>query len=286
MRSISGPHINTIMAVMSPPNSAETKVSAPRMRAAPMDARSKTMNDTIVPPVTCWPSPRLAEGRRRPQAWWIIGAMLALATAPRASQGQDSSGSEPGEAAAEAGSLPEGWTVRPDTDGKKKDVRFSVMEPGYHLTLGPAVILYRQQDRVKGPFHTLAKLHQTKKLEHAEGYGLFMSGRALDGPAQAYTYFLIRSDGQFLIKRREGDRLSEYTSGWRAHPAINKVDAKGASANLLEIDAKKDPRTVSFLVNGKEVHRIPAQRLRLEGIVGLRVNHNLDLHIEEFAIHQ
>ena len=45
MRSISGPHINTIMALMSPPIRAETKVSAPRIRAAPIEANSTTIQD-------------------------------------------------------------------------------------------------------------------------------------------------------------------------------------------------------------------------------------------------
>jgi hypothetical protein len=239
-------------------------------------------------PVTRWPmSPRLAGARQQPQAWWIVGMLWALAPGPLASQAGDSTNPAPPERAADpAGALPPGWTVRPDAKGDRKDVKFSVMEPGYHLTLGPAVILYREKDRAEGPFHTQAKLHQTKKLEHAEGYGIFIGGRSLDGPTQAYTYFLIRSDGKFLIKRREGERLSDYSAGWQAHSAINKVDAKGASANLLEIDAKRDPRAVSFMVNGKEVHRIPANRVQLQGIVGLRVNHNLDLHIEEFAIHE
>jgi hypothetical protein len=252
-----------------------------------MEAKSRTIKDMMLSPVTGWPiSPRLAAARLQPQAWWIIGALSALAVSPLASQGPDSTSPPPPQRAADSsGALPTGWIVRPDANGDQKDVKFSVMEPGYHLTLGPAVILYRPADRAKGPFHALAKLHQTKKLEHAEGYGLFIAGKALDGPSQAYTYFLIRSDGKFIIKRREGERLTEYTAGWRSHPAINKVDAKGASSNLLEIDAKRDPRRVSFLVNGKEVHRVPANRLELQGIVGLRVNHNLDVHIEEFAIH-
>ena len=54
------------------------------------------------------------------------------------------------------------------------------MEPGYHLTLGPATILYREKDQANGPFHTLATFDQMKKLKHSEGYGLFMGGQALD----------------------------------------------------------------------------------------------------------
>jgi hypothetical protein len=31
---------------------------------------------------------------------------------------------------------------------------------------------------------------------------------------------------------------------------------------------------------------VPASRVPVAGMVGLRVNHNLDLHVEDFAVHQ
>lgn len=212
-------------------------------------------------------------------------AVSFLMTTPAVSQSADSAGAGPVSDAATAGGLPSGWTARPDDGGSVNNVKFVVMEPGYHLTLGPATVLYRMQDRVSGPFHAIAKFHQTKKLDHPEGYGLFMGGKELEGSKQSYTYFLVRADGKFNIKRRNGEQLSQYSKGWVAHPAIKKADAKGNATNVLEIDAKKDPKTVSFKVNGTEVHSVPAQKMDLEGIVGIRANHYLDLHLEEFAIH-
>jgi hypothetical protein len=160
------------------------------------------------------------------------------------------------------------------------------MEPGYHITLGPAVILYRERDRVEDPFHTLATFHQMKKLEHAEGYGLLAGGQDLSGKGQTYTYFLVRDDGSYLVKRREGEKTTEITKGWTAHAAIKKGDAQGRATNLLEIDAKREPRKVEFKVNGQTVYTGDAKRMNLKGIVGLRVNHNLDLHVEGFDVHQ
>jgi hypothetical protein len=185
------------------------------------------------------------------------------------------------------GELPAGWTARPDDKGNPTEIKFVVMEPGYHLTLGPATILYRKEDRVEGPFHTLATIHQMKRWEHPEGYGLFFGGRDLDGANQSYTYFLVRDDGTFTVKARKGDKVTQVSDGWKPNSAIKKADAKGATSNLLEIDAKSDPRRVSFKVNGKEVYWQPARSAdNLKGIVGLRVNHNLDVHVEGFAVHQ
>jgi hypothetical protein len=184
------------------------------------------------------------------------------------------------------GVLPPGWTARPDDHGDIKDIKFVVMEPGYHITLGPATILYRETDLAAAPFHTLATFHQMKKTEHPEGYGLFVGGQNLKSGAQRYVYFLVRGDGKYLVKRRDGENTNEITKGWAENPAVKKVDAQGRATNLLEIDGKRDRSKVSFLVNGKTVYSTDARSLDLKGVVGLRVNHNLDVHVEGFAVHQ
>ncbi len=215
----------------------------------------------------------------------IVGAIL-LVTNRAASQSTDTATSKQGGAIQPAAALPPGWTARPDEGGDPSKIRFATMEPGYHLTLGPATILYRAEDLAKGPFHTLATFHQTKKPRHPEGYGLFIGGKQLEGKNQTYTYFLVREDGAYLIKQRKGDSTSDVTKGWTPSSAVKKADAQGKATNLLEIDAKQDPKKVDFRVNGQSVYSAPADRMDLTGIVGLRVNHTLDVHIEGFAVHQ
>jgi hypothetical protein len=39
-------------------------------------------------------------------------------------------------------------------------------------------------------------------------------------------------------------------------------------------------------VNGQPVHTLDAKATEVDGVVGLRVNHNLDLHIEGFDVHR
>jgi hypothetical protein len=211
---------------------------------------------------------------------WSAGSLVAAQTNDSTPRGHHD------HAVQDGGILPAGWSARPDEEGDLKSVKFVTMEPGYHLTLGPATILYREKDRVTGPFHTQATFHQMKKLEHAEGYGLFFGGESMTGADQRYIYFLVRDDGKYLIKRRDGANTSELTKGWTASSAIKKGNAKGQAMNLLEIDAKRDPGKVSFMVNGTTVHTADAGSMRTKGIVGLRANHNLDLHVEGFAVHQ
>lgn len=214
----------------------------------------------------------------------IVG--LALLSAPLTAQSAGSDKEDPDKPVQGGGSLPAGWSARPDRAGQAGNIKFVTMEPGYHLTLGPATILYRQKDNAKGPFHTLAKFSQMKKLKHSEGYGLFMAGQSLAGKDQKYTYFLVRDDGSYLIKRRDGENTSEVSKGWTKHPAVKKSDAEGKATNLLEIDAKQNPNKIDFKVNGQTVHTSPATDMSIKGIVGLRVNHNLDVHIQDFDLHQ
>jgi len=216
----------------------------------------------------------------------IFVSAILLVTSRGASQSTDTATSEQGGTIQAAAALPPGWTARPDEGGDPTKIRFTAMEPGYHLTLGPATILYRSEDLANGPFHTLATFHQMKKPRHPEGYGLFVGGKQLEGKNQTYTYFLVRQDGAYLIKQRKGDSTSAVTKGWTLSSAVRKADAQGKATNLLEIDAKRDPKKVDFKVNGQSVYSAPADRIDLTGIVGLRVNHTLDVHIEGFAVHQ
>lgn len=212
-------------------------------------------------------------------------AATALLTAPLAAQAP-AKASDPDKAVAGGGTLPAGWSARADRNAGLENVKVAPMGDGLHVTLGPAVILWRAQDNATKDFHTLATFTQTKAPTHPEGYGLFFGGEDLDGADQEYTYFLVRGDGTYLIKRRDGAETSNVSSGWTASPAVQKADSAGKATNKLEIDNKSNPAKVRFLVNGQEVYAADAKDMDRLGIVGLRVNHNLDVHVAGFALHQ
>jgi hypothetical protein len=176
--------------------------------------------------------------------------------------------------------LPSGWMARPDR-GDASGVHFISMGPGFHVHPGTAAVLYRESDKVTGKFHAVVKFVQTQAPTHPEGYGMFFGGSDLQGPNQQYTYFLVRGDGKYLVKTREGDETSSVV-GWTDSDAIVKQDADGKCTNTVEIDATG--AKVAFKVNGKVVYEMDAPSR--DGIVGLRINHNLDLHLDGFGVHQ
>lgn len=206
--------------------------------------------------------------------------LLAVAAAPLAAQGHDMK--DPDKTVQGGGTLPAGWSARTDRSAPLANVKFVTMGNGLHATMGPAAIFWTGTDTVTGDYHTVATFTQMKAPMHPEAYGLFVGGSDLSGAAQRYTYLIVRGDGKFMIKRRNGDSVTTVVP-WTANDALNKADAAGKATNEVAIQVKGGK--VSFLVNGKEVHSGNAADFDTKGQVGLRVNHNLDVHIAGFAVH-
>ncbi len=215
-----------------------------------------------------------------------IAVLASLLASPLAAQSSTGGEADSDQAVPGGGTVPQGWTVRPDGKGDAKNAKVVAMGAGLHVTVGPAIVLYRDATRGAGPFHTLATFTQTKPSEHPEGYGIFFGGKELQSEMQSYTYFLVRQDGSYLVKRRDGTKTADVSKGWTAHAAVKKPDGKGRATNLLEVDNKTDPSKVTFKVNGQDVHTTDAKGMQVDGIVGIRVNHNLDVHVEGFDVHR
>ena len=182
------------------------------------------------------------------------------------------------------GPLPSGWSGRTDEKSAKlSDAKFVTMGTGYHVTSGPAAIYWSGKDKVKGPFTATATLTQTKAPPHPEAYGIFFGGKSLESPNQTYFYFIVRGDGKFMLNHRAGSEVHKIVA-WTDNAAIKKADAKGAATNTLMVDASKAD-SVRLKVNGTQVAALSAKDVTSNGDqVGLRVNHNLDVHVGEFTV--
>ena len=176
---------------------------------------------------------------------------------------------------------PDGWIVRFDRAGQTDTIYFVEMPPGWHITTGPAAILYDPALTAQGSYRVESEIYLFP-AERRESFGVFIGGAELDGSGQAYTYFLIRKDGQFLIKERAGSD-TRVLHPWTEHEAIVKHPGGEETAkNVLVIEVGSE--AVRFLVNGQEVASLPRAELRADGIVGLRVNHALNLHVTSLEV--
>jgi hypothetical protein len=171
--------------------------------------------------------------------------------------------------------LPDGWQARLDREGGAAAPTFVKMGGGWHATTGPAAVFYDPKSVATGAYTVDATFTQTKAPMHPEAYGLVFGASKLDTPEQTYMYYVVRGDGQYLIKHRAGTAVHTIQD-WTASPAIHKADAAGKATNALRVQVGAD--SVRFFANGTQVQALP--KMGTDGIVGLRINHQLDVHVD------
>lgn len=187
---------------------------------------------------------------------------------------------------AQEGDVPEGWMIRTDRAGQDaSEIVFVDMPPGWHITTGPAAILWNPEFRAEGDFRVEMEVFLFDPEGRREAFGFFLGGSALEGEGQRYTYFLVRDGGEFILKERRGSEAPTLV-GWTEHPSIlgyeDREEGDVTVRNVLAAEVSGDE--VRFLVNGREVARQPREGLPLDGVVGLRVNHRLNLHVTRLDI--
>jgi hypothetical protein len=215
-------------------------------------------------------------------------SVVTLIALPLAAQ------SDPDKNPTSTGKLPAGWSARLDrTTATLANLSFAPMGAGLHVTTGPSGILWREADLATGSFHTIATFTQTKKPQHPEAYGLFVAGRNLNGPDASYVYVIVRGNGMYTIRKGGaiGAPSTNLTTGgdangWLASDAVTKEDEAGKAKNVIEVSGDAATKKLTFTVNGKVVGVVDAPGGDIKGLIGLRVNHNLDLHIDGFAVHK
>ncbi len=181
---------------------------------------------------------------------------------------------------------PPAWRIRADDAGADlDDVYFVDMPPGWHVTTGPAVILWDPAEAAEGIFRLEADTYLFDPGGRREGFGIFVGGTHLAEGAPRYLYFLIRDGGEYLVGVRDGDQLVDLR-GWATSGAVRSFADRPSGAasvqNVLSLEARRDE--LRFAVNGEQVASIPRDDVPVVGIVGLRVSHGLNLHVARLEI--
>lgn len=199
-------------------------------------------------------------------------ALVSLVAAPLPAQEPEQNGERPSD-----------WQVRFDRPAPDSALYFVTMDPGWHITTGPSGIMYNPATTGEGDFRVESEIFLFPG-QMREAFGIFVGGEDLQAPNQSYLYFLIRGDGHYLVKHRAGSETHTLVP-WTAHDSVTKHDGgDGTAQNVLAIEA--DGEEVRFIVNGTEVATLPRAPMNVDGVVGLRVNHNLNLHVSKLEVEQ
>jgi hypothetical protein len=222
------------------------------------------------------------------QKWLVTVAILALsfmavAEAQRGRGAGPGGGGPPRPVAGNGVEVPGWWARLDNVKEPTTGLRFTQQAGGLHATTGPNIIFWDPNESAEGQYTVKATFTVTKPPSHPVAYGVFIGGADLTEDGQKYTYFVIREDGQFLVKKRAGSGTTNVGGDWAASPAV-MGRAAGVQKNELSIQVAAG--RVSFMANGKEVVSHPASAVDTSGIVGLRIGHGMDIQIDGFAVEQ
>lgn len=178
--------------------------------------------------------------------------------------------------------IPSGFTARTDRpDANISGAKYTASGNDWEVTTGPAHIIYAAKDVGNGNYTVSASIEQLESPAHPEAYGIFIGGRDLDKPTQAYTYFIVRGTGELAVKVRDGAAARDVVK-WTASADVPKADASGKAKYDLAVQVTND--AVKFSVNGKQVASVSKAGLPTDGIAGLRINHNLHVKVSPVSV--
>jgi len=189
-----------------------------------------------------------------------------------------------------AAQVPGGWKQRLDRSTSASDpdaagaVKFVSAGGGFHATTPQAAVFWNPANVATGVFTAKASFRLMKPSDHTNYYGLVFAGSDLEGPRQAYIYFMVAQDGTWLLKRRDGDASATTLANKTVNSVVNKPGADGTSVNDLEVRVLANK--IEYVVNGTVVHATPKMFMtaKTDGLVGLRVNHLLDVQVDRFSV--
>jgi len=203
----------------------------------------------------------------------LLAASLAACAKKQDTPSDSAAASHDADVAAQGNGAPAGYSVvTDDSTAKITSIRYVPSSGNWDVTTGPAHIIYAAKDTASGAYTASATITQLEAPRHPEAYGLFVGGRDLDKPGRAYTYFVVRGSGEFLVKTRDGAKTNDVVS-WSANSAVPKADSAGRAIYRLAVRVAAD--SVRFLVNDKQVAAVKAGTVSTNGVAGLRINHNL-----------
>jgi hypothetical protein len=181
---------------------------------------------------------------------------------------------------------PAAWKWRTDSPARVTDSDkgltpdkwfFVAMPPGWHITSSPGVVIYNPAVAATFVFKLESEAFLFPGASQEE-YGIFIGGRDLEqaSTTPSYTAFVARRDGRIAVLKRNGATTTALVD-WKTNDAVIPQTGTEATKNTFLLDATASEAI--FLVNGKEVARVPNSQLTPGGLFGLRAGANLNLHV-------
>jgi hypothetical protein len=179
-------------------------------------------------------------------------------------------------AARGAAQAPPHWRVTQEAHVQSnKPVQFVIMPPGWHITTGPAALLYDARRILEDRFTLATDLFLFPESSD-EGYGIFVGGKSLEGADAHYLALQLRRDGSAAVLQRRGAQLTTLVD-WKPVAAVGPHPGKDTQRIRMSIEL--DSAAVSFKANQEEIARLPRAGLDLAGSFGFRMGPGINVHV-------
>ena len=186
-----------------------------------------------------------------------------------------------------------GWQGRPDPGtGAVTDSSLDVKGSEAEIHTGPAMLFWNPANKTTGDFTVSASFTEPKYMssnDHPHPYGVFIGGSNLDNDKTTALYCAAYGRGTFIV-RGFGPGPFQVNGRGGASDAVHKAAGRGeAVEQTIAMSVKGD--NVTCTINGTIVGTYPktdvvgaGKLTSTDGVVGIRVAHNVDVNVKDFKI--
>lgn len=219
----------------------------------------------------------------------IVAGLLIYAFP--AAQGQ----TDPDKKVAGGGVTVKGWQGKADSGNRQgltvNDGKFAPEGKGFRLTTGPAALYWNPANAGKGDFTVKATFTEPKQAyTHPHPYGVFIGGSNLDGDQANALYCVAYRNGNYLVRMFSGGKVVQVSGKPAPNEAVKK--AAGPEAEVVqEVGWTVKGDKLECVVNGTAVWSGtkadvtgPGKLESTDGVTGIRVSHNSDAVVTNFAV--
>ena len=217
----------------------------------------------------------------------LISAMTALPAA-RAQQDADKK-------VAGGGVTVKGWQGRVDTGNKQgltiNDSKLAPEGAGWRLMTGAAGLYWSPANAGKGDYSVKATFTEPKQpYNHPHPYGVFIGGKGLDTDTPQALYCVAYRNGNYIVRGFSGGKVFPVVGKPTPNEAVKKAESPESQV-VQDVAMSVRGDKVECTVNGTSVWSAAKADVTgdgkldsTDGITGIRVSHNSDAIVTNFAV--
>ena len=218
---------------------------------------------------------------------FYVGVLMALLgyTFPAAKAQQDADRKVAG-----GGVTVKGWQGKADPGNRQgltvNDSKFAPEGSNFRLTTGPAGIFWNPANTAKGDYTVKATFLEPKQsYSHPHPYGIFIGGSQLDTDTPTMLYCVAYRDGTYIVRQFVAGKVNTIV---RKTPNEKIAKASGPEAPVTqEVSWTVKGDRADCSINGAVVWgatKAEVPGASFDGITGIRVSHNSDAVVSNFAL--